>query len=294
MIQSMTGYGAAQHVDQGMSYALEIRSVNSRYFKLSTKLPEHLQFLETEIQRLVRTRVARGSVAYALRVRSDGGTAPRPINLAVLQSYVDQVAQVELPTSLEAKIDLSTMVTLPGVCDMPDLDDGERQRQLDLVADLTNRGMEALVAMRQEEGQALHRDLLVCCETIRTELSNVSNRAPSVVEQYHERLKTRVGTLMQASELELEVEGLVREVAIFAERCDISEEVARLHSHLDQFVQLCDRGEQIGRTLDFLTQEMLREANTIAAKANDTAIARSIVKIKGSIDRLKEQVQNVE
>ncbi len=294
MIQSMTGYGAAQGVDQGMSYALEIRSVNNRYFKLSAKLPEHLQFLEADIQRLVRARLARGSVAYVLRVRSDGGTPPRPINLSVLQSYVNQVARVELPAGVEATIDLSTLAALPGVCDMPDLDDRERQRQVDLVTDLTNRGIDALVAMRREEGQALQRDVLAGCETIRTELANVCQRAPGVVEQYHERLRSRVSALMQASNLELEAEVLAREVAVFAERCDISEEVARLHSHLDQFVQLCDRGEQIGRTLDFLTQEMLREANTIAAKANDAVIARSVVEIKGSIDRLKEQVQNVE
>ncbi|MGD2109915.1 MAG: DUF1732 domain-containing protein, partial [Phycisphaerae bacterium] len=144
------------------------------------------------------------------------------------------------------------------------------------------------------EGEAIRRDLLNACGTIRKALGEVSTRAPKVVEQYHDRLKTRVETLLQAVEIELDADGLMREVAIFAERCDISEEVARLHSHLDQFTQLCDRGEQVGRTLDFLTQEMLREANTIAAKANDSAIARNIVEIKGSIDRLKEQVQNVE
>jgi uncharacterized protein (TIGR00255 family) len=294
MIQSMTGYGAAQHVERGVSCALEIRSVNNRYLKLSVKLPEYLQFLEPDVERLVRSRLSRGSVTCTLRVRSDDGTGPQPINVAVLQKYVDQMAKVRLPAGVEATIDLSTVATLPGVCEAPELDEEAQNHHLKMVTDLTKRGIDALVAMRQEEGEALQRDLSACCDAIRTALAEVAGRAPAVVEEYHERLRSRVDVLMQASELALEAEGLMREIAIYAERCDISEEVSRLNSHLDQFVQLCDRGNQVGRTLDFLTQEMLREANTVASKSNDTAIAQSVVQIKGLIDRLKEQVQNVE
>jgi len=148
--------------------------------------------------------------------------------------------------------------------------------------------------MRREEGQALRRDLLGSCDAIRDHLSQIAAQAPKVVDEYHQRLKTRVETLMRAGGFELEAEGLMREVAVFAERCDISEEIARLRSHLDQFTQLCDREDRVGRTLEFLSQEMLREANTVASKSNNADIARSVVEIKGLIDRLKEQVQNVE
>ncbi len=294
MIYSMTGYGSAQVTADGLSYALEIRSLNNRYLKLSIKLPERLQFLETEVDRSIRQHLVRGSVTYSLRTRDESGAELQPVNLEALQQYVNQIAKVRLPDGAKATIDLGTLASMPGVCEPPPLDEDDRKRQTASVNDLTRRALEALNAMRRDEGLALLGDLTRCCEAIRTRLQEVAARAPKVVEEYHERLKTRVAILMKGSGLELAAEGLMREVAIFAERCSIDEEVARLGSHLDQFGQLCERGEQVGRTLDFLTQEMLREANTIASKSSDTAIARNVVEIKGLIDRLKEQVQNVE
>ncbi len=294
MIQSMTGYGAAQHVDDGVSYALEMRSFNHRYLKLSIKLPDHLQFLESDVDKLVRSRLARGSITCRLRVRSEDDVNLRPINVAALQRYVDQMLLVRLPDGVKATIDLATLASLQGVCEPPDLDDQAQEQQLAVVNDLTNRAMDTLIAMRREEGQAVQGELLTCCDAIRERLAQIAANAPKVVNEYHERLKSRVAMLMQAGGFELEAEGLMREVAIYAERCDISEEIARLGSHLDQFAHLCDRGDKVGRTLDFVSQEMLREANTIASKSNDAAIARNVVEIKGLIDRLKEQVQNVE
>ncbi len=294
MIQSMTGYGAAEHVDGRVSYALEIRSVNHRYLKLSIKLPDHLQFLESELDKLVRSRIARGSVTCTLRVRSEGELGLRAINVPAMQEYVDQIRRVKVPEGVSAAIDLAAVALLPGVCEPPNLDEEARQHQLQIVADLTGRAIDALLDMRREEGRALHQDLFSCCDAVRARLGEIGVRAPRVVDEYHERLKSRVETLMQAGGFELEADGLMREVAIYAERCDISEEIARLISHLDQFAELCERGDQVGRTLDFVSQEMLREANTIASKSNDTLIARSVVEIKGLIDRLKEQVQNVE
>jgi uncharacterized protein (TIGR00255 family) len=294
MMESMTGYGAAQHIAEGSSYSLEIRSLNNRYLKLSIKLPERLQFLETDVDRLLRQRLSRGSVTYTLRVRSDAGGALEPINVAALQQYVDQLAGVRLPSQVRATVDLATLAAMPGVCDAAPLDEEEQQRQRAVVTELTEQAIAALKVMRVDEGRALRTDLARCCESIRGLLGGIAVRAPQVVEEYHERLRSRVAVLMKESGLELAAEGLAREVAIFAERCSIDEEIARLNSHLEQFDQLCDRGEQVGRTLDFLTQEMLREANTIASKSSDTAIARHVVEIKGLIDRLKEQVQNVE
>ncbi len=294
MIHSMTGYAAAQQVDNDLCYSLEIRSLNNRYLKLSVKLPAYLQFLESDVEKLVRSRLARGSITCVLRVRSDGVAGLLPINLSTLQQYVDQISRVRLPDSVTATIDLGTIAMLPGVCETPQIDEDARQHQQGVAANLTNRAIDALIEMRRQEGEALCSELNRCCDAIRSLLAEVAERAPTVVEEYHQRLKSRVEMLMQAGKLELEAEGLMREVAIYAERCDITEEVSRLGSHLDQFTQLCDRGNQVGRTLDFLTQELLREANTIASKSNDTAIAQRVVEIKGLIDRLREQVQNVE
>jgi uncharacterized protein (TIGR00255 family) len=183
---------------------------------------------------------------------------------------------------------------MPGVCESPAATEELRPRQWEIIERLTNSVLDSVAAMRREEGESLRRDLLSFCGAIRERLSTVTARAPTVIDEYHQRLRTRVSALLKTAELELESETLSREVAVFAERCDISEELSRLSSHLDQFAELCDREEQVGRTLDFLTQELLREANTIASKSNDAVIVRNVVEIKGLIDRLREQVQNVE
>ncbi len=294
MIASMTGYGAAQADDDGVSFAVEIRSVNNRYLKLITKLPEHLQFAEPAIERLVRDRVARGTVTLTVRQRSDPADAAKSLNLAALQQYVDSLARVDPPLGASVCIDLATIAQFPGVTDPGGLEDARRQRQSEVLLDLTRRALENLIGMRREEGRALHVELVAHCAAIRSELEAIGERAPKVVDEYHERLKARVATLMQAGGFELAADGLMREVAIYAERCDVTEEISRLRSHLDQFAELCERGDQVGRTLDFLAQEFLREANTIASKSNDARIARGIVGVKAMIDRVKEQVQNVE
>jgi uncharacterized protein (TIGR00255 family) len=294
MIQSMTGFGAAQLSSEGVSYSFEIRSVNNRFLKHTIKLPESIQYLESEIDKTIRKRLARGSVSSSLRVRSEDELVARPLNLVVLQQYAEQLAQLKLAGDIKPTIDLAALVMMPGVYATSELDDEAKAKTRRAVIDLTNQAITALIEIRGEEGKTLRADLLAHCQSIRECLAEVATRAPSVVDEYHERLKTRVSLLMKEGGFELEAEGLAREVAIYAERCDINEELSRLSSHLDQAVQLCDRGDQVGRTLDFLTQEMLREANTIASKSNDSSITRNVVEIKGLIDRLKEQVQNVE
>lgn len=294
MIQSMTGYGSARHVNEGVSYSAEVRSLNNRYLKLSIKLPEHLQFLESDLDRLLRRRIARGSVTFALRVRSEEDGGARPLNTAALQGYVDQLAGVRVPDGTATTIELAALANLPGVCVVPDLEDDERRRQAATITDVAGRAIDSLIEMRKREGEALQADLFDSAAQVKKLADDVQEHAPRVVEEYHERLKARVQMLMKAGGFELAEDGLMREVAIFADRCDISEEITRLGSHLVQFRELCETGEKVGRTLDFLTQELLREANTIASKSNDKDIARCVVEIKGLIDRLKEQVQNVE
>lgn len=290
----MTGFGAAEHVEGSDSYTLEIRTLNHRFLKINIKVPEKWQAHEGAIEKALRKGIARGSVACALRIRSTNGVEAMPINLAVLQSYVDQVSAVRVPDGVAATIDLGTLAVLPGVATPCEVQEVPAEQEAAIARELVTKAVEALNVMRREEGDALRASLMQCCESIRTQLAEVASRAPLVVEEYHERLKTRVAQLLQAGGLELQEEGLMREVAIFADRCDVAEEVTRLGSHLDQFEELCDRREPVGRTLDFLTQEMLREANTIGSKSNDAGITRAVVEMKGSIDRLKEQVQNVE
>jgi len=291
MILSMTGYGEVQHSDDGISYALELRSLNSRYFKVSIKLPEHLSIFEPEVEKLLRTRLTRGSVFYHLRVRDTSAEAAQEINQAALKSYLDQLLAVSPGNH---QIDLASLLELPGVCQPPALSEARRQHQWTVIEQITDRVLEHLVEMRRVEGRSICQDLLGQCTQIREHLAAVAGHAPVVLQEYHQRLVQRANGLIAEAKLQLQLDDVKREVALYAERCDINEEISRLGSHLDQFEQLCQGGERAGRKLDFLAQELLREANTIASKANDATIAHHIVEIKGAIDRLKEQVQNVE
>lgn len=292
MILSMTGYGDAQLVQDGVGYTLEIRSLNNRYFKPTIKLPEHLQFLEAEVDKLLRSRLTRGTVNYTLRVRDTSAQAAYEINVAALQAYLDQLNSVR-PAG-PVSVDLATVLALPGVCQPPEMTEAQRERQWKIVSTLTSEALDKMIAMRAEEGRALRDDLLRHTAAVRSELTAIAERCPLVVTEYLKRLTQRVNELVGQAKLQLAEQDLAKEVALFAERCDVSEEISRLRSHLDQFDRLCDGKQHAGRKLDFLAQEMLREANTIGSKSNDTEIARHIVEIKALIDRLKEQVQNVE
>jgi len=292
MICSMTGYGDAECTVDGVTYAVEIRSVNNRYFKATIKLPEPLQYLEPELERVLRARLGRGSVTYTLRLRSVTGLETYEVNVAALERYIKQLEPL-VAMGVTIQVELGSTLSMPGVCQPPRLDEAEQQRQWQIVREVTLAALEKVAQMRQTEGRALCEDLLGHCRTIMDLLEVVRERVPVVVREYHERLSQRVEELLAQSRLALEAETLAREVAIYAERSDISEEIARLVSHVQQFRALCESTELAGRKLEFLAQEMLREANTIASKSSDVQIARSVIEIKTAIDRLKEQTANV-
>jgi len=292
MILSMTGYADAQYSNGDSHYALELKTVNNRYFKATIKMPERLAVLEPEVEKLLRARITRGSVTFILRVRSNSADTAQTINTAALNHYLDQLKSVANVDNM--RIDLAAVLALPGVCEPPEIDEATRQHQWEALEKITGQALDKLIDMRQTEGRASRDDLLKHCKQIRNHAATISEFAGQVVQEYHQRLLQRANDLLSQSKLELQLDDLKREIAVYAERCDINEELSRLHSHLDQFETLCDSKEPAGRKLDFLTQELLREANTIASKSNDTHIAQHVVEIKGAIDRLKEQVQNIE
>ena len=293
MILSMTGFGEARTRVDGIAYRVEIRTVNNRYFKPSLRVPEQFQRYEAEVDRQLRSRLGRGSVFYTLRVEDENASTAYEINRAVLSKYVAQLRMVA-ETERAARIDLAGLLAIPGVCLPPDIDEATLSGQFQVVQRITTEAIDRLIDMRRREGVALLQDLEAQCREIRTHLEWIHARAPSVVEEYAKKLRSRVQQLLNDSNVELEKDALAREVAIYAERCDIHEEIARVRSHLDQFEALCEGPEEAGRKLEFFSQELLREANTIGSKANDAEIAAHVVSIKAAIDRIKEQVQNVE
>ena len=293
MIVSMTGFGDATAERDGTHYAVEIRSLNNRFFKPVIKLPDAVSGLEPELESGLRERLGRGSITYILKMRSDSAEAAYHINVGALRAYVDQLRTIQ-GLDRFVTIDLAGLVALPGVCSEPRDESDEIARHGDVIRGLTRDAVTKLQGMREREGRALFDELMRHVAVIAASLVEIAARAPAVVADYHKRLEQRVNQLLAKAELRLDESALIREVAVFAERADVAEEIQRLTSHLSAFEECCRQDEHAGRKLDFIAQEMLREANTIGSKANDAAIARSIVEIKGAIDRLKEQVQNVE
>lgn len=293
MIVSMTGFGDATAERDGTHYAVEIRSLNNRFFKPIIKLPEAISGLEPELESMLRESLGRGSITYILKMRSDSAEAAYHINTHALKAYLEQLREVKGLHDF-VQIDLAGLMQLPGVCQEPRDETDEIARHGPIVRELTTKAIVKLDAMRRREGEGLFAELMKHVNLIASSLKEIGTRAPDVIEDYHRRLSQRVNQLMAKAELHVDQADLIKEVAVFAERADIAEEIQRLTSHLDAFEQSCRTGEHAGRKLDFIAQEMLREANTIGSKANDAAIARHIVEIKGAIDRVKEQVQNVE
>lgn len=295
MISSMTGYGESQGETDGVTYVVEIRALNNRYLKTNIRLPDTAAFLEESIDKLLHKNLSRGAINYVLRLKGFYASMDFEINETSLQSYVEKLSRiVEGSSKANCQIDIAGLLAVPGILEpvSPDKETAAKIRQI--VLKLSEEALEQLKQMRLAEGSALAADLENHCNATRQALEKINARREIVQQEYKNKLKKRVDALLAGAKLELDEETLAREVAVFADRSDISEEIARLDSHLQQFTDSCQTNNQAGRRLDFICQEMLREANTIASKASDAEIAHWVVDIKCHIDRIKEQVQNVE
>jgi uncharacterized protein (TIGR00255 family) len=295
MIRSMTGFGAASTSVEGAHYAVEVRSLNNKYYKAQIRLPDELQGMEAELDAALSHRFSRGSVLATIRFSDTSEKAAAEINVKAIQRYLEQLLEVPGMAHDSTRVDLTAMVHLPGVV-IPGTGQEMLSRARPVLLKLVDEACDALQAMRVREGKVLHEDLHKHCQAIRSHLAVVIERVPVTVELYQQRLRQRMEALLADAGATVRDEDLIKEVAFYAERSDVAEEVARLQGHLDQFAEIIDApdDEPAGRTLEFLSQELLREANTIGSKCLDVEISRRIVEIKGGIDRIKEQVQNVE
>lgn len=296
MIRSMTGFGEASATVGTAHYYLEVRSLNSKYFKAVIRLPEELQVLEAELETQLRHRLNRGSVFMTIKHSDVSGEVAHTLNEHALARYVDQLKKVPQVASGAVKIEIAPLLALPGVLQPPADEEQRVHAARAELLKLLEVACGRLVEMREREGKYLVTDLLSHHDAISARLVLIKGRAPQVMVEFEKRLKGRIEQMIKDMGLQIQAVDIVRELAITAERVDISEEIARLSGHMDQFTQMLKDQEfkPIGRTMDFLTQEMLREANTIASKCNDAEISRWCVEVKGAIDRIKEQVQNVE
>lgn len=290
----MTGYGCGESTHDGAKVVVELSSVNRKQSEISITLPRDLEVLEARMRDEINRHVSRGRITVRVAVHAGDerkADAVR-VNRALARAYAREFNQLAGELGLDGKVSIDTVLRAPGVLETEE-EVGDAEAWWPAVGGGLNTALEQLVRMRVQEGGALHQDLTTRLALMRRAAAAVRERAPAVAEHYRRQLHERIaaaGITLTAEDQER----LLKEVALFADRSDITEELTRLESHFGQFDQCLANPEPVGRTLDFLAQEMNREINTIGSKANDATIAREVVTLKAELERIREQAQNLE
>jgi uncharacterized protein (TIGR00255 family) len=293
MARSMTGCGEGLAALEGTSCRVEIRSVNNRHFKATIRCREGFHTLEPRIEAALRSRIRRGAIHVSLEVGGAAVPAGRRLDREQLAAYFEDWTTFLGDRRLPPDTGVEAILSLPGVLVDAAVTPQAAEAAWDTVAQAVGEALDQLDAMRQAEGAALAADMLSTCQEIEDRIAAIAARAPQVVEEQRLRLMERVARLLGDDAAPLNPDDVAREVALMADRSDIAEELVRLRSHVDQFRGFLAE-DSPGRSLDFLAQELSREANTIASKSLDVPIAHQVVEVKSLVERLREQAQNIE
>lgn len=293
MIESMTGFGRGTARDEGISATVEIRSVNNRFCEVSARLPSALAGFETEVQNLVRRELSRGKINVNVQVTyTDEESLPLQVNMEAARAYGALMHSLREAAGAEGPVQLDHILKFSDVFSIAEPSTAASSRAWEVIERGLREAMDALKDMRRKEGDELHKDLSERIDTIERITEEVRERAPERVEKARERLSERVAQLL--GDTRFDRQRLELEIVLFADRADVTEECVRMHSHIELFRAALAGSEPSGRKLNFLLQEMNREANTIGSKANDAAISHFAVSIKEELERIREQVQNIE
>ena len=290
----MTGYGDARAQGESISVSVETRSINNRYLKINTRCPDAFAAFEGEMEKVVRAKVSRGTVNVSVRIEKAAGRSPYQIDSEVLNDYLRQIQTTGSQLGLRTPDSFTDMLTLPGVLREDDTATQAATDEWPMVKAAIAQSVDKMLEFRTTEGLSMLGDLQVQTQTITDQLANVEQHAPQVVSEFRDRTLERVRGLLTDADVKLDANDLIREVSIFADRCDINEEITRLRSHLEQFDTFLNHKTSQGRKLEFLVQEMFREVNTIGSKANNVRIAHCVVDMKAAIEKMREILQNVE
>lgn len=293
MIRSMTGFGRAELEKDGMALSAEIRSVNHKFCEVSVRLPRSLSAFENHVRIRVQELLSRGKINVSVNWK-DGREHEGELVLdeGVAENYMKALERLRGRFNFSDDLDLRTLVGLPDIFQWREITLGEEEGWA-ILKDLIDRTVADLLSMREQEGHSLLKDMEAHVESIIQSLSFIQERAPLRVIEAKEKLRARIGQLLQG-EAEIPEERIVLEASFLADRLDCTEEVVRLRSHCEQFLELSRGKEPAGRKLNFLIQEMNREINTIGSKANDLDIARQVITLKEEVEVIREQVQNIE
>jgi uncharacterized protein (TIGR00255 family) len=292
MILSMTGYGTGSAQKNETTVAVEIRTVNHRFLDLHVRVPREYLFLEGEIQQLVRNSLDRGRVDVNVTVQNSGAAA-FVIDSNLVRGYMEAAGRLKEAFNLQDTLDLKTILSLPGILQNRDAaSSGEIGLLTELVKKSVQTALESVLRMRRQEGEALRTDMLRNLASVEDRTGSIRQISANSAEEYMQKLRDRLAQLLTQGGVD--PQRLAQEAALIADKCDISEEIARLQSHVEQYRTLADSKEKVGKKLDFLLQELQREANTILSKSMNLEISGHAITIKTDIEKLREQVQNVE
>lgn len=292
MLKSMTGYGKGEATSENFSVVVEVRTVNHRFSDISIKAPRFLMSLENDIRKKVTSQVNRGKIDlfFQIDMAGDAGSAPE-INHPVADSYVKLFREMSETYDLNPDIPLSLLAGQKDVICLKELS-VEDSDIPELTMQALSDALTALQVMREKEGEAMRKDVAERLQDLRQLLVDVSAKSAGVVEEWQGKLKERLSRL--PDDVAVDPQRIAQEIAIFADRCDISEELTRFASHLDQYEALLDSPEPVGRKMDFIAQELNREANTMGSKSNNADLTQTVVAIKAELEKIREQIQNLE
>jgi uncharacterized protein (TIGR00255 family) len=293
MIRSMTGYGRAEGEVAGRMLVVEVKAVNHRFLNFFARLPPDLQRFESEVLARVKAHLQRGQVSVFATWNGGGAEGAAALNMQAVRQAAEALRQAANELGIMEEVSLGHLLSFPGVFSAGAAA-AEPEELWEGASRVFEEALKSLDELRRREAQDLVSDMRLRFERIRELAVVVEARRPQVVEEYRAKLARRAEELLKDLPVEVVRERLALEVAVFAERSDVQEEVVRLRSHLDKCAELLQAGGSVGRKLDFLLQELNREANTIGSKASDTEITPAVIEIKGELERIREQVQNLE
>lgn len=294
MIRSMTGYGRAQATVGTINVTVELKSVNHRYFEFNSRVPRNYGFLEEKLKSFVGSLVSRGKVECYVSVENlEDSEVEILVNHGLASSYLKAYRELAQRNELDIRDELaiSSLVRNSDIFTVHK-QEADEEKIWDAVKTVAAEAVAKFIAMRETEGEKLKNDVLSRAEFILNKVSIVEERSPETVKEYNEKLLSRINEFL--SDVQVDEQRLLTECAIFADKVAVAEETVRLRSHIDQLGQFLNSTEAVGRKIDFLVQEMNREANTIGSKAQDVTIARCVIDIKAEIEKIREQIQNIE
>ncbi len=293
-MKSMTGFGRGAATGDGFAVGVEIKTVNNRYLDVHVRGPQEISALEMDIRKRVNTRLSRGRVDLNINFDRTGEASSYQINQSVVAAYVNALREIQRQFNLSGDIDVSAIARLPGALSSPrnELTD----EMVSGIESAIDQALENLEQMRDVEGQSLGNEMRNRLQTILLKIPQIEGAAAGLMDGYQQRLQKRISELVSrgGQSLELDATRLAQEVAYLADRSDITEELARLRSHVEQFGEALESNEEVGKRLDFLLQELNREANTVLSKSTEISIKEAALAIKAEVEKLREQVQNVE